>query len=141
MDKKRFNIEKIWFKDDRILVLTESGQELSQSLKWYPRLQAATNTQRQKFRVSALGLHWDELDEDISFESFQWKEPDTNNPVEQAFSRLPELNRSQVAARMGIPQSTLASYINGTKIPSQNRLHEIQETLRKIGKELMEIEL
>lgn len=141
MDKKKFTIEKIWFKDDRILLLTTSGQELSQSLKWYPRLRAATNPQRKKYRVSALGIHWDELDEDISFESFQWKDPETDNPVEQAFSKLPELNRSQVAARMGIPQSTLASYINGSKIPSQNRLREIQETLRKIGKELMEIEL
>jgi len=141
MDKKKFNVQKIWFKDDRIFVLTESNQELCQSLKWYPRLQVATNTQRKKYRVSALGLHWDDLDEDISFESFQWKDPETNNPVEKAFSKLPELNRSQVASRMGIPQSTLASYINGTKIPSQNRLREIQETLHKIGKELMEIEI
>jgi hypothetical protein len=141
MNNKKINVQKIWFKDDHIYILTESDQELSQSLKWYPRLQAATNTQRKKCRLSALGLHWDDLDEDISFESFQWKDPETDNPVEQAFSKLPELNRSQVAARMGIPQSTLASYINGSKIPSQNRLREIQETLHNIGKELMDIEL
>lgn len=141
MDKTKLNVKKIWFKDDRIFLLTEENQELSQSLNWYPKLKAATNTQRKKCRQSALGLHWDDLDEDISFESFQWKDPETNNPIELVFSKLPELNRSQVASRMGIPQSTLASYINGTKIPSENRLHEIQETLHKIGKELMEIEI
>ena len=141
MDKTKVNVKKIWFKDDRIFILTETNQELSQSLQWYPRLKAATNTQRKKCRQSALGLHWDDLDEDISFDSFQWKEMETNNPIELAFSKLPELNRSKVAASMGIPQSTLASYINGTKIPSESRLHEIQETLHKIGKELMDIKL
>jgi len=135
------NVQKIWFKDDRIFVLTETNQELSQSLQWYPRLSAATNTQRKKCRQSALGLHWDDLDEDISFDSFQWKDTETNNPIELVFSKLPELNRSKVAARMGISQSTLASYINGTKSPSETRLREIQETLHKIGKELMEIEM
>jgi len=135
------NVKKIWFKDDRIFILTEANQELSQSLQWYPRLKAATNTQRKKCRQSALGLHWDDLDEDISFDSFQWIDTETNNSIALAFSKLPELNRSKVAASMGIPQSTLASYINGTKIPSESRLHEIQETLHKIGKELMDIEL
>ncbi|HET9571238.1 MAG TPA: DUF2442 domain-containing protein [Bacteroidales bacterium] len=141
MDKVKMNVQKIWFKDDRIFILTDDNYELSQSLKWYPRLKEATNTQRKKCRQSALGLHWDDLDEDISFESFQWKDTETNNPIEQVFSKLPELNRSQVAARMGIPQSTLASYINGSKIPSQSRLREIQETLHKIGKELMDIKI
>ena len=135
------NVKKIWFKDDRIFILTEANQELSQSLQWYPRLKAATNTQRKKCRQSALGLHWDDLDEDISFDSFQWIDTETNNSIALAFSKLPELNRSKVAASMGIPQSTLASYINGTKIPSESRLHEIQETLHKIGKELMDIDL
>jgi len=141
MDKTKMNVKKIWFKDDRIFILTEANQELSQSLQWYPRLKAATNTQRKKCRQSALGLHWDDLDEDISFDSFQWIDTETNNSIALAFSKLPELNRSKVAASMGIPQSTLASYINGTKIPSESRLHEIQETLHKIGKELMDIEL
>jgi transcriptional regulator with XRE-family HTH domain len=141
METSKMNVKKIWFKDDRIYILTETNQEVSQSLQWYPRLRAATNTQRKKCRQSALGLHWDDLDEDISFDSFQWKDMETNNPLALAFSKLPELNRSKVAASMGIPQSTLASYINGTKIPSESRLHEIQETLHKIGKELMDIEL
>jgi len=135
------NVQKIWFKDNQIFILTETNQELSQSLNWYPRLKVATNTQRKKCRQSSLGLHWDDLDEDISFESFQWKDPEITNPIELVFSKLPELNRSQVASRMGIPQSTMASYINGTKVPSQNRLREIQETLHKIGKELMDVKI
>lgn len=42
------------------------GRTLGVPLAWFPRLLAATPEQRQACDISVGGLHWDELDEDIS---------------------------------------------------------------------------
>lgn len=63
-------IKKLWFKDEKIFIQTDEGKNLWQSLKWYPRLVNATAEQRVNYKLSAMGIHWPELDEDISFESF-----------------------------------------------------------------------
>jgi hypothetical protein len=35
-------------------------------LAWFPRLMNADAAQRERFELSAFGIHWDALDEDIS---------------------------------------------------------------------------
>jgi len=44
------------------------GRTVGVPLAWFPRLLEATPDQRQKYRISVTGegLHWDEIDEDIS---------------------------------------------------------------------------
>ena len=42
------------------------GRTLGISLAWFPRLLHATPEQRQKYELTVSGIHWDELDEDIS---------------------------------------------------------------------------
>jgi hypothetical protein len=42
------------------------GRTLGIPLAWFPRLLHATPEQRQKFELTVSGIHWDELDEDIS---------------------------------------------------------------------------
>lgn len=45
------------------------GRTLSVPLDWFPRLLHATPEQRLRYHISELeqgGLHWDEIDEDIS---------------------------------------------------------------------------
>jgi hypothetical protein len=42
------------------------GRVLGVPLAWFPRLLHATPEQRQACRISSRGLHWEELDEDIS---------------------------------------------------------------------------
>ena len=39
-------------------------------LDWFPRLEQASVEQRNEFELSAFGIHWEELDEDLSFEGF-----------------------------------------------------------------------
>ena len=131
-------IQKLWFSDEKIFILTDDGRELWQSLLWYPRLQNATPEQRLNYDYDEIGIRWDEIDEDMSVESFLY-----DNPAPVGISRLflihPELNASAVARRMGMKQSLLAAYISGTKKPSPERESEIINTVRKIGKELIEI--
>jgi hypothetical protein len=42
------------------------GRTIGVPLAWFPRLLRATPAQRGKFELNCLGLHWEELDEDIS---------------------------------------------------------------------------
>ena len=57
--------------DDRLLVTLADGRELAAPLVWFPRLLEATPDQRRNWRLigRGQGIHWPELDEDISVAS------------------------------------------------------------------------
>ena len=59
---------KVWFDKDSLCVLLQDGRKIEIPLSYFPRLLKARAKQRQKYEVSGggLGIHWDELDEDIS---------------------------------------------------------------------------
>lgn len=133
-------IEKLWFENNRIYIINDKNETLFQSLKFYPRLLCATDDQREKYECWEYGIRWDEIDEDMSYESFYYE--DTKEPVtgiQDAFLSNPELNISAVARRMGIQQSLLASYIKGTKTPSPDRKKLILDTIHDIGEDLLAI--
>ncbi len=52
--------------DDTLAVDLEDGRSVSVPLVWYPRLVHGTQAQRNKVEISHYGLHWSDLDEDIS---------------------------------------------------------------------------
>lgn len=54
------------FDADLMVVRLEDGREIGVPYAWFPRLAKATPEQRIKVELSATGLHWDEIDEDIS---------------------------------------------------------------------------
>ena len=47
------------------------GRSLSVPISWYPRLQHGTEAERDNWTLigSGLGIHWPDLDEDISVEA------------------------------------------------------------------------
>jgi hypothetical protein len=49
-----------------IVVLMASGLEFSFPCAAYPRLVEATDGERSHIELSPMGLHWPELDEDLS---------------------------------------------------------------------------
>jgi len=49
-----------------ITVLMESGLEFSFPCAAYPRLAAASDEERSNIELSPLGLHWPDIDEDLS---------------------------------------------------------------------------
>lgn len=65
-------IVKVWFDDDNIYIVTDSGHTIGNPLKWFTRLEKATPAQRQHYELGpfAESIHWPELDEDLSLESF-----------------------------------------------------------------------
>ena len=136
--KTAMHIEQLWFSDDRIYILTSDGRKLWQSLLWYHRLLNATDKQRLNYRVSFSGIHWCDVDEDISFESFLYSDSEPVG-ISRLFLTHPELNASEVAQQAGIEQHLLMSYIRGSKKISPEHETKIKNAVRNIGKKLMEI--
>ena len=56
------------FSDDTMTVHLTDGRRIGVPLVWFPRLQAATAEQRLRFEIGGggIGLHWPDLDEDLS---------------------------------------------------------------------------
>ena len=59
------------FSDDALVVELTDGRSISAPLAWYPRLSHATNDERNRWRLigGGRGIHWPDLDEDISVEN------------------------------------------------------------------------
>ena len=131
-------ISKIWFADDLIYGLTDDGRELWQSLLYYKRLRNATDEERANYEMDDEGIHWYDLDEDVSFESFEYDDPEPTG-ISRIFLSHPELNASAVGRRLGISQSLMAQYINGTKKPSKERERLIMDEIILISQELQRI--
>jgi hypothetical protein len=54
-------------KDGQIVVRMESGAEIRFPVAENPRLAHGTHRQLNHIEISPFGLHWPELDEDLSF--------------------------------------------------------------------------
>jgi len=57
--------------DDRIVVVRADGRELAAPLTWFPRLLGAAPEQRRNWRFigHGHGIHWPDVDEDVSVAS------------------------------------------------------------------------
>ena len=68
---KSKNAINILFSDSKMIVFLEDGRELLIPLEWFPRLRKATVEQLSKWRFigNGEGVHWEEIDEDISIEN------------------------------------------------------------------------
>ena len=55
--------------EDELIVSLQDGRTISVPLVWYPRLLAASPEQRNRVELMPMGIHWPEVDEDISIAS------------------------------------------------------------------------
>jgi hypothetical protein len=62
--------QAVRFTDDSMIVQLDDGRTLSVPLIWYPRLQHGAQSERERFQLigDGEGIHWPDLDEDISVE-------------------------------------------------------------------------
>jgi hypothetical protein len=54
------------FDENTLWVDLSDGRTIGVPYAWFPRLLNATKSQRENVEIGRFGLHWDELDEDIS---------------------------------------------------------------------------
>ena len=62
--------KSISFKNDMLCVNLMDGREVNVPLTWFPKLSQATPAQLNNWRFigKGLGVHWEDLNEDISIE-------------------------------------------------------------------------
>jgi hypothetical protein len=70
LDLRDLAIQDIAISDDALTVDLSDGRTLSVPLAWYPRLWHGTAAERNHWRLigKGVGVHWPDLDEDISVE-------------------------------------------------------------------------
>ena len=72
------------FDENAMWVDLEDGRTIGIPLAWFPRLFRATPAQRDAVELSRCGLHWDEIDEDISIAGLLAGRGDMTHPVKSA---------------------------------------------------------
>ncbi len=59
-------VANVEFDAGEIIVTLSDGRRIATPLRWYPKLAAATDSERTKYEVMPFGVHWPTLDEDLS---------------------------------------------------------------------------
>ena len=54
------------FTRTELVVTLSDGRRIATPLSWYPRLKRASPKQRANFEIMPMGIHWPDLDEDLS---------------------------------------------------------------------------
>ena len=129
-------IKEIWFDADYIYGRDEEGQEYRQSLLWYPQLRQANDEERGEYTFSLSGIHWRKLDEDVSFESFEYEDSEPS-ALQRFFLTHKEINVAEFARRIGMNPTLLRNYINGFKKPSKAQEQKILDRVHKLGAEML----
>ena len=129
-------IKEIWFDADYLYGKDEEGREYRQSLLWYPKLRTASDVERSQYTFGYDGIHWRNLDDDISFESFEYEDAEPN-AIQRFFLTHKEINVAEFARSMGMNPTLLRNYINGFKKPSEVREQEILNHIHKLGEEML----
>ncbi len=72
------------FDEDTMWVELTDGRTLGVPLAWFPRLLHASPAQRERVELSRIGLHWEQIDEDISVAGLLAGRGDMSRRTEEA---------------------------------------------------------
>lgn len=67
-ESKKRRIDRVWVDAEGVYAVTEDGVQAGYRFDRWPRLAAATAEQRADFYLTYGGIHWPQVDEDLSFE-------------------------------------------------------------------------
>jgi hypothetical protein len=54
------------FTATELVVTLADGRRITTPLAWYPRLLGASVVERQNYEIMPMGIHWPDIDEDLS---------------------------------------------------------------------------
>ena len=92
----RFDEHSMW-------VELSDGRSLSVPLAWFPRLLRATRKQRTAVEIGRSGLHWEEIDEDISIDGLLAGRGDRTHQQSSNLKRAPNTQKLEVVTKMKQP--------------------------------------
>lgn len=69
--------KEVAFTEDELTVVLADGRRLSVPLAWFPTLLHASREQRERYELlgEGVGIHWPDLDEDLSVAGLLRSEP------------------------------------------------------------------
>jgi len=76
-------VESLTVTDNTLSVELSDGRAISVPLAWFPRLLHAAREERKKWRLigKGQGIHWEDIDEDISVENLLAGKPSGESQV------------------------------------------------------------
>lgn len=77
IEVRTVNIQNVTVTENALVVDLTDGRTISAPLAWYPRLLRGTAAERKHWRLigDGEGIHWQDLDEDISVENIVFGKP------------------------------------------------------------------
>jgi hypothetical protein len=66
IDVRDLRASAVDFTPSELVVTLVDGRRIATPLAWYPRLLGASPAERANHEISALGIHWPDVDEDLS---------------------------------------------------------------------------
>jgi len=133
---------EVQFSDDAFSVSLRDGRIITVPLAWYPRLLEATATQRKNWRIAGggYGIHWPDLDEDLSTEGLLRGAPAPKTSIsivhgrnvrqENDRSEIPELEKQMIL--------NVISQLDGNKLAAARLLGIGKTTLYRKLKQYAE---
>jgi hypothetical protein len=97
-DAKTWTIfaEEVKVTNDTLTFKLSDGRSVSAPLRWYPRLMHGTRKERNNWEIgSGVGVHWPDLDEDISVENLLHGQP--SGESKKSFQRWLEQRKLKAA--------------------------------------------
>lgn len=58
--------QAVEFTATELVVPVRDGRRIATPLSWYPRLLSTSAAQRANYEIMPMGIHWPDLDEDLS---------------------------------------------------------------------------
>lgn len=131
-------IQEVEISDSRISFHLEDGRVIAAPLAWSWRLQEASPEERQNYEISpsGYGVHWPDIDEDLSARGLMRGsparrpsgEPGSRGVDDSASTWSPEelkrlrkklgMTQSEFGSRMGVRQATVSDWETGKQSPS-----------------------
>jgi hypothetical protein len=66
-------IVNVWIDNKAVYIQTDKGEIFNEQFANYPRLRSALPSQLANFEYDNIGIHWEELNEDLSYRGFMYK--------------------------------------------------------------------
>ena len=130
--------KRIWFEKERLYLESIDGRVMWQSLLYYRRLHEANEKERLNYELNHFGIHWIDVDEDVSYESFEYPNREPKG-ILRFLMLHPELNALSIARKIGIPDVEMALYLSGIENLPPERLSALENAVTEVGKELCEL--
>lgn len=95
------------------------------------------------FKLSQTGIHWEALDEDLSYNGFFTYDKDKieeeKSEAQRILSALPFLNIEELSKIVDISPILMRHYVCGVKKPSKKRTALIKKALREVSNRILEV--